>query len=161
MIQAPGGFCSNQLFSGLAAAYSLFSQRPAAGTLGCLAGFTFLPRYGPTINVSHEVVGLLILVLLAARRQFRVAAILLLIWLALEELRPFQFRGPPQPFWWLPFESWFVGAPESYYGTFFGKLFLYCDLVGGTERRRPLDLGAGCIRRRAAESGRAIIKDQA
>ena len=91
--------------------------------------FMFLPQYGPAIDISHELVGLLILVLLAARRRFPVAAILLLIWLAVDELRPFQFRGPPQPFWWLPFESWFVGALESYYGTFFGKLFFYAAIL--------------------------------
>jgi VanZ family protein len=96
--------------------------------------FTFLPRYGPAIDVSHEVVGLLILALLATRRQFPVAAVLLLIWLAVDELRPFQFRGPPQPFWWVPFESWFVGALESYYGTFFGKLFFYTAILW-VERR--------------------------
>jgi len=87
--------------------------------------FTFLPRYGPAIDISHEVVGLLILVLLVLRRPLRLGAILLLIWLAVDELRPFQFRSPPQPFWWLPFESWFAGALESYYGIFFGKLFFY------------------------------------
>jgi VanZ family protein len=91
--------------------------------------FTVLPRYGPAIDVSHEVVGLLILVLLLVRRQFRISAFLLLIWLALEELRPFQFRTPAQPFSWLPFESWFVGALESYYGTFFGKLFFYAAIL--------------------------------
>jgi VanZ family protein len=91
--------------------------------------FTFLPRYGPAIDLSHEIVGLLILALLAARRKLRVAAILLLIWLAADELRPFQFRGPPQPFWWLPFASWFAGAPETYYGIFFGKLFFYTAIL--------------------------------
>jgi VanZ family protein len=91
--------------------------------------FTFVPRYGPAVDTSHEVVGLLILALLAVRRQFRVAAVLLLIWLAVDELRPFQFRSPPQPFWWLPFESWFEGALESYYGTFFGKLFFYTAIL--------------------------------
>jgi VanZ family protein len=91
--------------------------------------FTLLPRYGPAVDVSHEIVGLLVLALVAARRRFRVAAPLLLIWLAADELRPFHFRGPPQPFWWLPFESWFVGALESYYGTFFGKLFFYTAIL--------------------------------
>jgi VanZ family protein len=96
--------------------------------------FTFLPRYGPGIDLSHEIVGLLMLALLAVRGQFRVAAILLLIWLAADELRPFRFQGPPQPFWWRPFESWFVGALESYYGTFFGKLFFYTAILW-VERR--------------------------
>jgi VanZ family protein len=96
--------------------------------------FIFLPRYGPAVDVSQEVLGLLILALLAARRQFRIAPVLLLIWLAFEELRPFQFRSPPQPFSWLPFESWFVGALESYYGIIFGKLFLYTAILR-VERR--------------------------
>ncbi|MCU1337864.1 MAG: hypothetical protein JWO19_3445 [Bryobacterales bacterium] len=91
--------------------------------------FTFLPRYGPAVNVSHEIVGVLVLALLAAGRKIRAAVPLLLIWLALDELRPFQFHGPPQQFMWLPFESWFVGALESYYGTFFGKLFFYTAIL--------------------------------
>lgn len=91
--------------------------------------FTFLPRYQSTFDIRHEIVGLLVLVLLAARRQFRVAAVLLLIWLLLDELRPFHFHGPAQRFWWLPFESWFAGALESYYGIIFGKLFFYTAIL--------------------------------
>ena len=97
--------------------------------------FTLLPRYGPAIDISHEIVGLLMLAVLVVRRQFRDAtpfpliSLVLLVWLALDELRPFQFRSPPQPFLWLPFESWFVGALESYYGTFFGKLFFYTTIL--------------------------------
>ena len=97
--------------------------------------FTLLPRYGPAIDISHEIVGLLMLTVLAVRWQFRDAtpfpliSLVLLVWLALDELRPFQFRSPPQPFLWLPFESWFVGALESYYGTFFGKLFFYTTIL--------------------------------
>ncbi len=91
--------------------------------------FTFLPRYQSTFDIRHEIVGFLVLALLAVRRQFRVAAVLLLIWLALDELQPFHFHGPAQRFWWLPFESWFVGALESYYGIIFGKLFLYTAIL--------------------------------
>ena len=112
-------------------------QSPSILLLGLWAlwqAFMFLPRYGPAIDVSHELVGLLILGLLAARRQFPMAAIGLLIWLAVDELRPFQFRGPPQPFSWIPFESWFVGALESYYGTFFGKLFFYTAILWAERR---------------------------
>jgi VanZ family protein len=118
---------SPPLASRLRALYS-----PGVLLLGLWAvwqAFTFLPRYQSSFDVSHEIVGLLVLALLAARRQFRVAAVLLLIWLALDELRPFQFRGPPQQFWWLPFVSWFVGALESYYGIIFGKLFLYTAIL--------------------------------
>ena len=96
--------------------------------------FLFLPRYGPSLDVSHEIVGLLILALLLTRRKIRAAATLLLIWLIVEELRPFRFQGPPQPFWWLPFESWFVGAADSYYGILFRKVFLYTAILW-VERR--------------------------
>ena len=61
--------------------------------------------------------------------ESRIASTVLLVWLAADELRPFHFQGPPQPFWWLPFESWFVGAVDSYYGTIFGKLFLYSAIL--------------------------------
>jgi len=91
--------------------------------------FLFLPQYGPAIDVSHEIVGLLILALLFTGRKIRATAPLMLIWLIVEELRPFQFRGPPQLFWWLPFESWFVGSFDAYYGILFGKLFLYTGIL--------------------------------
>ena len=91
--------------------------------------FLFLPRYGPAIDVSHVIVGLVLLALGIFRWRNRAAVPLLLIWLVIEELRPFHFQSPPQPFWWLPFESWFVGAPDTYYGTFFGKLFLYTAIL--------------------------------
>jgi VanZ family protein len=91
--------------------------------------FLLLPQYGPAIDISQEIVGLLILALLLSRRKIRAAAPLLLIWLLLEELRPFHFQSSPHQFWWLPFESWFVGALESYYGTFFGKLFFYTAIL--------------------------------
>jgi hypothetical protein len=63
------------------------------------------------------------------RWKIRAAGPLLLIWLIFEELRPFQFQSPPHPFSWLPFESWFVGALDSYYGILFGKLFLYTGIL--------------------------------
>jgi VanZ family protein len=81
------------------------------------------------IDISNEIVGLFLLSLLAARRLPRLAVLPLILWLAFEELRPFRFQGPPQPFWWLPFESWFQGAPESYYGVLFSKLFFYTSIV--------------------------------
>jgi VanZ family protein len=91
--------------------------------------FLFLPRYGPSIDVSHVVVGVVVLLLCVLRRPFRLAVPLLLMWLIFEELRPFRFQSPPQPFWWLPFESWFGGAPDTYYGSLFGKLFFYTAIV--------------------------------
>ena len=121
--------------------------------------FLFLPRYGPAIDISHVIVGLVVLALVLVPWKIRAAAPLLLIWLAVEELRPFQFRSPPQPFWWLPFESWFVGALDSYYGTFYRKTVpLHRDPVGGTEGGYALDLGAGCTRR---DPGRRRIRPDA
>ncbi|HEY2842995.1 MAG TPA: VanZ family protein [Bryobacteraceae bacterium] len=88
--------------------------------------FTFLlPHSWSTIDILHEIVGSLTLALLAFDRMLPAAGALLLAWLAFDELRPFHFHGPPGRFWWLPFESWFVGAAESYYGLLFGKLFFY------------------------------------
>lgn len=96
--------------------------------------FLFLPRYGPAIDLTHQAAGLLFLVLLAASRRigragFMLSTSLALIALAADELRPFRFEGPPQPFWWIPFESWFVGAPDSYYGSIFGKIFFDAGIL--------------------------------
>ena len=93
-------------------------------------GFRFLlPRSWTAIDISHQIVGLLILLLLRLRGVCRVAAPLFLAWLAFEELRPFHFHGSPQAFGWLPFIGWFAGASESYYGVIFGKLFFYTAIV--------------------------------
>jgi len=93
-------------------------------------GFRFLlPRTWSAIDIAQESVGLIILSLLRVRGMCRIAAPILLAWLAFEELRPFHFLGPPQQFAWLPFVSWFAGASESYYGVIFGKLFFYTAIV--------------------------------
>jgi VanZ family protein len=93
-------------------------------------GFRFLlPRTLSATDLAQESVGLLILLLLRFRGMCRIAAPLLVVWLAFEELRPFRFHGPPQAFGWLPFISWFAGVPESYYGVIFGKLFFYTAIV--------------------------------
>jgi VanZ family protein len=93
-------------------------------------GFRFLlPRAWSAIDISHDCIGLLILLLLRVRGLCRIAAPCLVAWLAFEELRPFHFVGPPQAFGWLPFVSWFAGASESYYGVMFGKLFFYTAIV--------------------------------
>ncbi len=108
---------------------SFYSPRMLlAGLWVVWQAFLFLPRYGPVIDIHHEIVGMLLLAVVAGsrslnRRKFMLFSGLGLIWLIVDELRPFRFEGPPQPFWWLPFESWFVGAPDSYYGIIFGKLF--------------------------------------
>jgi VanZ family protein len=88
-----------------------------------------LPRSRSAVDISHEIVGLLILVLIRFRGLSRIAMPLLLAWLAFDELRPFHFYGPPQEFGWLPLVSWFAGATESYYGVLFGKLFFYTAIV--------------------------------
>lgn len=90
---------------------------------------TLLPRYGPPIDWSHEIVGVLVLACLVFPKHTRAAGPVLLVWLSVDELRPFRFQGPPQTFLWIPFESWFVGAADTYYGTFFRKLFLYTAIL--------------------------------
>jgi len=93
-------------------------------------GFRFLlPRTWSAIDIVQETIGVLILLLLRFRGMCRIAAPILLAWLAFEELRPFHFHEPPQAFGWLPFISWFAGASESYYGVIFGKLFFYTGIV--------------------------------
>ena len=96
--------------------------------------FLFLPRNGPAIDVGHQVVGLLCLLAVAVSRRINRATFmfltsLALIWLAADEFRPFQFESLPQPFSWLPFESWFVDAPDSFYGNIFGKFFFDTAIV--------------------------------
>jgi VanZ family protein len=93
-----------------------------------------LPRGRSSIDASHELVGLLVLALLATPRRVPAAVFLLLAWLAIDELRPFQFQSPPQQFGWLPFVAWFEGAPEAFYGTIFGKLFLYTAILWAERR---------------------------
>jgi VanZ family protein len=93
-----------------------------------------LPRGRSSIDAGHEIVGLLVLALVATPRRVPATVPLLLAWLAFEELRPFRFQGPPQQFGWLPFASWFEGAPEAFYGTIFGKIFLYTAVLW-TERK--------------------------
>jgi VanZ family protein len=94
----------------------------------------FLPRGRSSIDIGHEIAGLLVLALLATPRRVPAAVFLLLAWLAIDELRPFQFQGPPQQFGWLPFVAWFEGAPEAFYGTIFGKLFLYTAILWAERR---------------------------
>jgi VanZ family protein len=127
---------------GAAVAYVLTSRRlpprlralssPSVLLIGLWAvwqAFLFLPRYGPVVDVSHVMVGMVVLTLGVLPRKIPFSAALLLLWLAYEELRPFHFQIPPQPFLWLPFESWFLGAPDSYYGIFWGKFFLYTSIL--------------------------------
>ena len=52
----------------------------------------------------------------------------LLLWLAVQELIPFQW-GVRQDFSWLPFEGLFYVRPEIYYPILFGKLFFYTVVV--------------------------------
>ena len=49
----------------------------------------------------------------------------LLIWLLVDELRPFTFLNTPQEFSWAPFSTWFDAVGLEYYTVVFRKLFLY------------------------------------
>jgi VanZ family protein len=90
--------------------------------------FLLLRRSG-SIDAVHELLALLVLVMVFGRTVSRLAAPLLLVWLAVEELRPFQFRSFAGPFSWIPFEGWFRGSPESYFGIITAKLYLYTAVI--------------------------------
>jgi VanZ family protein len=92
-------------------------------------GFMLLRRPWSVIDLSHELLGLLVLAMVFSRSVSRLSAPLLLAWLAVEELRPFRFHGPPGAFSWIPFAGWFSGSPESYYGTLGFKVFLYTAVI--------------------------------
>ena len=120
---------------------------PSAVLIGLWAvwqSFLFLPRYGPMIDVSHVMIGVVVLTLGVLPRKIPFAAPLLLLWLAYEELRPFHFQTPPQPFLWLPFESWFVGARNLLWDLLGKALPLHIDPADRTEIRDGMDPGAGC-----------------
>jgi hypothetical protein len=53
----------------------------------------------------------------------------LLVWLIVEEFRPFQFVRDGHAFTWAPFGSWFAVADNTYYPVLFGKLYLYTSTV--------------------------------
>lgn len=55
-------------------------------------------------------------------------ALLLPLWLAYEEFRPFRL-GPEHPIAWIPFGSWYDAPPGNYYAVVFGKLFLYVAII--------------------------------
>jgi VanZ family protein len=98
--------------------------------------FLFLPRYGPPVDISQEVAGFLMLVLMTIPWKHWSVSVFLLAWMAFGELQPYQFLSPPQPFLWFPFESWFEGSPDSYYGIIFGKLFFYTAVLYMERRAR-------------------------
>jgi VanZ family protein len=58
----------------------------------------------------------------------------LLVWLAIQELTPFQW-GVRQDFSWLPFVGLFYARPETYYPLVFGKLFFYTAVVWAMRSR--------------------------
>lgn len=118
----------------LAFAARRFRAIPPSQTLFCglwigWQGLMLLNRTWSVADLSHELLGLLVLAMVLGRRVSRLAAPLLLVWLAVEELRPFHFRNPPLPFSWIPFEGWVNGPPESYYGVIAAKVFLYTAIV--------------------------------
>ena len=122
------------LGAGLAFAARRFRAIPPSQTLFFVLwigwqGLMLLNGTWSVVDISHELLGLLVLAMVLGRQVSRMAAPLLLVWLAVEELRPFHFRNPPFPFSWIPFEGWFSGSPESYYGVIAAKLFLYTAIV--------------------------------
>ncbi len=60
--------------------------------------------------------------------------LLLPVWLAVEELRPFRL-APNHAFAWIPFSAWYEAPPGSYYAVVFGKLFLYLAMIWSLRRR--------------------------
>ena len=107
----------------------------AAWTLGGLAGFHVLApiRAGAGSQPRDcRIAGAGFTGRLAGNSEWR--RFYCLIWLVMDELWPFQFQGPPQPFWWLPFEGWFAGSFDAYYGILFGKLFLYTAILWAERR---------------------------
>ncbi|HLH44341.1 MAG TPA: VanZ family protein [Bryobacteraceae bacterium] len=98
-----------------------FSRRP-------LPDGVFPPAWSQALN---EALGAGV-VAIALRRGAcflrRTLAPALLLWLAIQELTPFQW-GVRQDFSWLPFEGLFYNRPEVYYPILFGKLFFYTVVV--------------------------------
>lgn len=64
----------------------------------------------------------------------KMLAPVLLLWLAVQEVIPFQW-GVRQDFAWLPFEGLFYVRPEIYYPILFGKLFFYTVVVWAMRSR--------------------------
>lgn len=83
------------------------------------------------IRVVNEVLGVAIVALALRPGAFAIKkalGLLLLLWLAIQELMPFQW-GVRQDFSWLPFIGLFYARPEVYYPLVFGKLFFYTAVV--------------------------------
>jgi VanZ family protein len=74
---------------------------------------------------------------LAGTRVIPWLGVLLPLWLAAEEFRPFSITDHPQAFTWAPFDSWYQVSSLGYYQTIFGKLFLYLAVVWSL-KKRPL-----------------------
>ena len=116
--------------------------------------FLFLPRYGPAINISHVIVGFAVLALALVPWKIRAATPVLLIWLAVEELRPFQFRSPPATVLVAPFPKLVRGRGRLLLRDVFRKTVpLHCDLMRGTKVGHAMDLGAGRARRDPGRRG--------
>jgi len=64
----------------------------------------------------------------------RLAACALVVWLGVEEFRPFRFGAESRTFTWAPFQSWFDGASEANYPGYFSKTFLYTSVVWALRR---------------------------
>jgi VanZ family protein len=82
-------------------------------------------------SLVNECIGVFALVIALRphrRTAGRLLAPALLVWLAIQELRPFRW-GARQDFSWLPFESLFYSRAEVYYPLLFQKLFFYTLVV--------------------------------
>ncbi len=64
-------------------------------------------------------------------RAAGLAGVVLALWLAFEEFRPFLWVAQTQPLSWSPFESWYVTGFVTYYAIIFRKLFLYTSVIWG------------------------------
>lgn len=113
---------------------ALFVLGRAIEGVGWLAiAFAVVPAQALIVQRSLSVselagaaIGLLSTRLLLGRIPRPLTAALFMLWLVVEELRPFQF-GAPQTFYWIPFEGLMTGAPDTYAAVIFTKLFLYAS----------------------------------
>jgi glycopeptide antibiotics resistance protein len=60
-----------------------------------------------------------------------------LLWLAFQELYPFEWSSRTARFSWLPFEALFSTRPQIYYTILFGKLFFYTVAIWAAHYKPP------------------------
>ena len=86
------------------------------------------PRWIPAVNEVLGIVTVAIALRPGVHPMKKALAPLFLLWLAVQELMPFQW-GVRQDFSWLPFEGMLYARPEIYFPLVFGKLFFYTAVV--------------------------------